>query len=53
MALNLFTDTICLSEVYRFEEFSNQYKNDRMVSNDLVAIICSDLKILLKIIHNL
>ena len=46
MALNLFTDTIrlSLSEVYHFEEFSNQDKIDRMVSNDLVAVICSDLK---------
>ena len=53
MALNIFTDTIRLSEVYRFKEFSNQNKIDRMVSNDLVAVIFSDLKILLKIIHNL
>ena len=53
MALNLFTDTIRLSEVYHFEEFSNQNKIDRIVSNDLAAVICSDLKISLKIIHNL
>ena len=44
MALNPFTNTIRLSEVYHFEEFSDQNKIDRMVSNDLVAVICSDLK---------
>ena len=55
MVLNLFIDTICLSEVYHFEEFSNQNKIDRIVSNDLAAVhvICSDLKISLKIIRNL
>ena len=53
MVLNLFIDTIRLSEVYRFEEFSNQNKNNRIVSNDLAAVICSDLKISLKIIRNL
>ena len=52
MALNLFKDTIHLSEVYH-EEFSHQNKIDRMVSNNLVAVICSDLKISLKVIHNL
>ena len=44
MVLNLFIDSICLSEVYHFEEFSNQNKIDRIVSNDLAAVICSDLK---------
>ena len=53
MVLNLFIDTIHLSEVYRFEGFSNQNKIDRIVSNDLAAVICSDLKISLRIIHNL
>ena len=51
MALNFLTDTIHLSEVYHFEEFSNRIKIDRMVSNDLVAVIYSDLKISLKIVH--
>ena len=55
MVLNLFIDTIHLSEVHHFEEFSNQNKIDRIVSNDLAAVICSDLnlKISLKMIHNL
>ena len=48
MVLNLFIDTIRLSEVYHFEEFSNQNKIDRIVSYDLAAVICSDLKISLK-----
>ena len=53
MTLNIFTDTIRLSEVYNFEEFSNRNKIDRMVSNDLIAVICCNLKISLKIVHNL
>ena len=53
MVLNLFIDTIRLSEVYHFEEFSNENKNDRIVSNDLAAVIYSDVNISLKIICNL
>ena len=52
-ALKIFTDTIPLSKVYHFRNFSSQNKIDRMVSNDLVAVIHSDLKILLKIVHNI
>ena len=53
MVLNFFIGSIRLSEVYPFEKFSNQNKIDRIVSNDLAAVISSDLKISLKIIRNL
>ena len=53
MALIFYRHYIRSSEVYHFEEFLNWNKIDRMVSNDLVTVICSDLKISLKIVHKL
>ena len=33
MAVKLFLDNIFLLDIYSFEEFLNQHKNDEMVNN--------------------
>ena len=52
MAWKCLPDTIILSEVYQMEEFSNQIKNERMVSNHFTSCNSEQLKISLKIVHN-
>ena len=47
MAVKHFLDNILLLEVYRFEEFSNQYKNDGMVTIIQIARASNNLKNLL------
>ena len=61
MAVKLFLDNILSFEVYSFEEFSNQHKNDGMVnsiqySNTVAVNIVAILKTLLllpKIVSNI
>ena len=48
-----FLDHIFLSEVYSFEVFSNQHKNDEMVNNYSYSYDFKNLLILPKIVSNI